>query len=307
MAKVLYTSAVIRNKIIEIMEDDSCKRTVVVAFVGNSAEHYLSNPNGMKLICWPKPGSTNPYELNRLKNKGVELLFCDNLHMKIYHSEKHGTVLGSANLSTNAIGNGRLMLLEAGVYLKPAEFDLKKVLNQLNLRKPLKRDWNNLYEGLKVLYGLENPDVPKRTNSFNDWLKLPIEHKLKLAIYDGFGKFSKEELEFGPEYSIEGLKKYYKVGDTLLTINTNKNGELLPNSTTWQFVDRIISTVRLDFPYSALQDKPTNTYRFPFKLTPEFKIALAQECKKYGVNKLDGERHKYLSDAFLKRLSKQLS
>jgi len=306
MSKVLYTSSEIRNKVIEIMEDDSCKRTVVVAFVGDSAEHYLTNPNGMKLICWPKPGSTNPYELNRLKNKGVELLFCDNLHMKIYHSEKHGTVLGSANLSTNAIGNGRLMLLEAGVYLKPAEFDLKKVLNQLNHRKPLKRDWNDLYDGFNRNMTFVKTNESQKTNSFVEWLSLPIQHKLKIAIYNELGDLSKEELEYGPENSIEGLKNYYRPGDTLLTIFSNKNDQLVPHSIEWQFVDRIIPTKGADFPYSALQDKPTRTYRFPFRLTPEFKTILAQECRKYGVNKLDCERHKYLSTAFLQRISKQL-
>ena len=289
------------------MADNSCKRTIVVAFVGKDAEHYLNRPKGIKLICWPKPGSTNPFELKKLQDKGIELFFCNNLHMKIFHSEKLGTVLGSANLSTNAIGSGRQQLLEAGIYLNPGEFDLMNITNQLNFRKPLKRDWNELYEGLNSLHVFEKYEESKKANSFADWLRLPIEHKLKIAIYDGFGKFTKEELEFGPEYSIEGLKKYYKVGDTLLTINTNTKGELLPNSIKWQFVDRIISTAGSNFPYSALQDKPTNTYRFPFKLTPEFKIALVQECKKYGVDKLDRERQKYIPEAFLKRIAKKLN
>ena len=59
------------------MKDDTCKRVIVVAFVGIDAEEYLEKPEGIQLICWPQPGSTNPESLVRLEKLGVKIEFCD--------------------------------------------------------------------------------------------------------------------------------------------------------------------------------------------------------------------------------------
>src|SRR5262245_37865896 len=110
---VLYTAAEVRSAIVRLFSFSRGRRVAISAFVGDGAEAYLPKPSGIQLICWPKEGGTNPNALRRLMAKGVEVFFCDALHMKVYWAEGRGAVVTSANLSRNALGAGDLK--EVGV------------------------------------------------------------------------------------------------------------------------------------------------------------------------------------------------
>jgi hypothetical protein len=93
-------------------------RVAITAVVGRGARAYNRNPKGVEIICWPKAGGTNPLELRRLKKAGARIRFANRLHMKVYWAARRGTIITSANLSTNTLGAGNLK--EFGVFL-PAD------------------------------------------------------------------------------------------------------------------------------------------------------------------------------------------
>ena len=102
------------------------RRVAISAFVGDGARAFIRKPLGVEIICWPRAGGTNPLELNRLKNAGAHISFADRLHMKVYWAAKRGAIVGSANLSTNALGAGGLK--EFGVLLPPGSIDIDELI-----------------------------------------------------------------------------------------------------------------------------------------------------------------------------------
>jgi hypothetical protein len=124
--KILKSSASIRKAIGELMAPGGGRRVAISAFVGDGARAFIRKPLGVEIICWPRAGGTNPLELNRLKNAGAHISFADRLHMKVYWAAKRGAIVGSANLSTNALGAGGLK--EFGVLLPPGSIDIDELI-----------------------------------------------------------------------------------------------------------------------------------------------------------------------------------
>lgn len=103
----------------------------VVGFVGyNALDHLPSCVSDLSVVCWPKAGGTNPDGVRRLIDHGISVYFCDRLHHKIYWRQDTGLIVGSANLSENALGNAGLH--EFAVYCDDKEFDIYQVLESLN-------------------------------------------------------------------------------------------------------------------------------------------------------------------------------
>lgn len=106
--KMLMTSNDVRKELTTLMAPSKRRRVAISAFVGKGARDYIPKPRGVELICWPRAGGTNPQELRRLKRGGVKIGFANLLHMKLYWAAGRGTLVTSANLSTNALGAGNL-------------------------------------------------------------------------------------------------------------------------------------------------------------------------------------------------------
>lgn len=96
------------------------------AFVGSGSELYLPKPEGIELICWPKPGSTNPNTIRELIKRGVSVSFSSQMHVKLYWTLDKGAVVTSANLSSAALGSGGQ--IEIGIYVDSSAIDIEKVL-----------------------------------------------------------------------------------------------------------------------------------------------------------------------------------
>ena len=131
--KVLYSSKEIREELHRIYADTAQKRIAISAFVGMDAISYLPNPKGIMLICWPKEGGTNPDGIRRLIEEEVDVHFCDSMHIKLYWTQKHGAIITSANLSSNAMDTGHL--LEFGILLPSRCINIKKLLSSLKIRQ----------------------------------------------------------------------------------------------------------------------------------------------------------------------------
>jgi hypothetical protein len=173
--EILVTSQQIRDKIRWVLGDAHDERIVLVAFVGHDAVKFLDNPKGIQLYCWLKPSGTNPNGLRGLLGKEVELFAVENLHMKLYWSRKRGAVLGSANLSENALQNG--VQLELAAYFPPKIIDVRRLMKRFEAT-PTNDPEIDEFEKKYNLYHLRNPNeaLPRsrytsRTPNYLEWRK----------------------------------------------------------------------------------------------------------------------------------------
>lgn len=126
----LQNSAQIRECINNLFSEDG-EKWAIVGFVGYGALDQLPTPiNQLSVVCWPKPGATHPDGVRRLIGAGVKVYFCEHLHSKLFWKSKRGLIVGSANLSRNALGTSNQH--EFGVYVPDDTFDIRTVLAPLN-------------------------------------------------------------------------------------------------------------------------------------------------------------------------------
>ena len=129
LMKPLLTSSDIRNAIRAVLADPDDHRIIAVGFVGAQPLEWLPSPKGIELYCWPRAGATQPGGIDKLLAAGVRVHFVDRLHTKIYWGHNTGAVIGSANLSHNALGDDGL--IEAGMLLGPGDKAVKHFLLSL--------------------------------------------------------------------------------------------------------------------------------------------------------------------------------
>ncbi len=143
-AIILQDSKAVREKVKAILAAPG-RKVAIVAFVGEDAEIYLG-PKKMasRFTVGPRAGGTNPRAIRNLINKhDCKVHFVDRLHMKIFWSQKAGCVIGSANLTNNALGE--YGLFEAGVFLLTVllskSIALLNISQYLRLIKILQSNW----------------------------------------------------------------------------------------------------------------------------------------------------------------------
>lgn len=191
---ILYTSGEVRAAIIDLFSRGTGRRVAIVGFVGDGAEAYLPRPRGIELVCWPKAGGTNPDSLRRLAGKGVEIRFANSLHMKVYWAEGQGSVVASANLSTNALGAGDLK--ELGVRLGAGRLNIKKVLASLKTRPMREKELRQL-DRKHALWAARQQSQASRNSaeSFSGWYESPCRREWKLLTWNEDARQSKAATE----------------------------------------------------------------------------------------------------------------
>lgn len=125
-----------------------------VAFWGEGAAEFLSSDDesrkGVRIVCDLSMGCTSPRALRKLgAPTNDRLRFHDHLHAKVYLSDI-GAVIGSANMSANALGfGGKVRHREAAMFLDTDEDGFQEAV-----------DWfDALYDGSKKV----NRKALKRT------------------------------------------------------------------------------------------------------------------------------------------------
>lgn len=312
MKKILYSSAEVRREIIRLFKFSSSRRVAISAFVGKGADAYLPNPKGLKLVCWPKAGGTNPHMLRKLMSNGVEVLFADRLHMKVYWNENHGAILTSANLSTNALGSGNLK--EAGILLTSEDIDIDRLLESINPRPASESELRKLDRRHKS-YIVRNKLYSGRTSgvmSFEKWYESPFRTKWKLGWFDDFGPISlvakeramKEYNEDKPKDWISAHKGDFREDDWILTFYLKKS----PSKVEWISVDYVVEVPKSDknayekdYPCQVAQ--VGQNYKYPpppFRITSKFRKEFSKAVREYGAEKVKAlktvEPPKYLID-----------
>ncbi len=101
--------------IIKSLSGKSRKTKVAVAYFGAGAATQLALKKGDTLLVAMtlsnvKAGQVNPFEIEKLYNKGVHIFNLPNLHSKIYLFDK-SVIIGSANVSSNSADT----LIESGL------------------------------------------------------------------------------------------------------------------------------------------------------------------------------------------------
>lgn len=189
--KIIRTPNQIRSAIRSVLSDSSCRRIIAVAFVGTDALSYLpDNPAGIELYCWPKAGGTNPDAIDQLLEAGVNVKFVRKLHMKLYWGEKRGAVIGSANLTNNALSDTGLQ--ELAVKLPPKTFDAKSFVKTLPIVQDFKKELRNLRIEHIKFYKRNRLNASKSTKkiklpSYIDWfnkISFPKDVQWRLGMYD---------------------------------------------------------------------------------------------------------------------------
>jgi hypothetical protein len=141
---LLYTSAEIHTCIKRLFGQPSAddKRVALVAYVGSDGEKYRPHPEGLRLICNPSAGGTDPDTLRSLLKRKATVEISDRLHMKVYWSKNRGCVITSANASSNALGKGGLK--EAGIWLPSRAVDVGRLIRYAQPRKLRESDLRQL-------------------------------------------------------------------------------------------------------------------------------------------------------------------
>lgn len=182
--RLLYTTADIKKTITKLLTQSKGRRVVISAFIGSGSEIYLPKPQGIELICWPKPGSTNPNTIRELMRRGVDVSFAPKMHIKLYWTSDKGAVITSANLSSSALGSGGQ--IELGAFLQPGQVNIDKVLSHIEAKPVSAKTLLNL-EQAHHEYIKHNPGEPvriSRTRSFNDWFESKPREQWKFCVWD---------------------------------------------------------------------------------------------------------------------------
>lgn len=188
--KPLLSATEMRNAIRKVLRSKNDDRTIAVGFVGADPLEWLPTPAGITLYCWPRAGGTHPDGIDALLAADVDVRFVDRLHTKIYFGRRTGVVMGSANLSHNALMDGGL--IEAGMLLGPGNGEIEKFLLALERVAIGSGDprYAGIIEKLRVddmLFRQRNPQPRGKSTSrkslrtFGKWLDMPHREQLQLG------------------------------------------------------------------------------------------------------------------------------
>lgn len=278
---------------------------IAVAYIGADYNNFINIKNLKEIIISPTIGS-NPHAISSLiKSIGLSNVhFIDNLHSKLYIG-KSGVIIGSANLSRNALDANEL--IELGVLFQtPKDLNLANKLfaeykkNAMNsYPSPLSKEnklaklfnthhrWTHFHNdrGIKL--------SPKPKTLFNDY-EWGIDEPFKLSWYevypddeDAYNKkrFYKEfpgvtwNDIYGNILADMEIPKGDKIneGEWLLTFHRDDNSRCKKTGLEWMFIDKKIKNAfRKGYhPDSVMQLTDIKHSTSPFLIDKKFRAAFA--------------------------------
>lgn len=226
------------------------EKWAIVGFVGyNALDHLPAGITNLSVICWPKAGGTNPDGVRRLIDRGISVYFCERLHQKIYWRHGLGLIVGSANLSDNALGESGLH--EFAVYCDDDTFDITAVISALDYRTVTPEALARL-DVEHAAQARQRQDISGGDSaagkSFIEALKTRHPRQWKLVVWS-------EQREDSTQIRAEiethfGRKSWandndvgsgdFKVGDFVLQVRINDDGIIERANARWLVVDHIV-------------------------------------------------------------------
>ena len=313
-AIILQDSKAVREKVKAILAAPG-RKVAIVAFVGEDAEIYLGpKKNGIEIYCWPRAGGTNPRAIRNLINKhDCKVHFVDRLHMKIFWSQKAGCVIGSANLTNNALGEDGLF--EAGVFLpNSTSVKIDSIIKYLPVSEVNKDSLTKLDLAHKAYFAKNGTGRQKqKVRSFLEWYNATPHENWKLGWWSEDVAFPKEAKSMAKEEFDGNLSNFlfvkkgtYIKNDWVLNYRINEEtGRIY--SILWLYVERFILTTKNEmpgWPYAAIQFNGLKHFgQPPFKTDSKFKKAFAVVAKELGIDVMTPNRNCIPPNVLLKRIS----
>ena len=299
--KVLYTSNDVHKAIKGIFEQSKSapiRRVAVVAYLGVNAKSFLPSPKGLKIICNPEPGATEPASIRALIAKGAEIAFSDKLHSKVYWSEK-GCIVASANVSYRALGSSNQK--ETGILIDAKEFDIDRLIQYVDPYEITQDAMDKLEVSARKIKRATG--TGRNSSSLRDymtWYGSAYRESWKI------GWWSKSQLTTSKS-AIKRSSTEYGIKDPFGFLNVARNQvrsnewllcfEITDNGLRgleWMYVDFVVSVGRTErdsyereYPYQAVQVHRLRFYpKPPFDITREFRSAFKKAAKRYGIEKI---------------------
>jgi hypothetical protein len=282
--EVLYNSDALHRRIKHVLGDPEDRRIAIVAYVGAEAEAFFPHPEGMEIICDLKPGATSAKALNSLRKRGANVCKSDQLHAKVYWSQRHGAVITSANASRAALGKSTQK--EVGVFSpNSSAIDIARLRRNVRPKAIVPADLMKLAR--------ENRRIPKQyyaatlrsesADSFLDWMKTGELDKWKFVVAPPvrFKLAQAARLEAKQSYGVRRAydfiicsEKEIRKYDRILTFNDPSAGGVR-----WMFADFVARVKPSDgpiykrkYPCQAVQVYPDANYAPPpFKVDAAFR------------------------------------
>jgi hypothetical protein len=298
---ILYSRQDIRRAVRHLFADSGRRRIAIVGFVGVDAAELVGNPQGLEVVCWPKAGGTHPEGIRALMRAGANVYFSDSLHMKIYWAQRRGCIIGSANLSNNALGTGTLK--EIAVRLRSDALAIDRVWRQV-APAPVTADQMDRLDREHAEFVSRHPSaVPTRSRvaapTYQEWYALPYRTRWKLGLYDWDGKIdlsagSREacQQEYDRPEPVDWVKYekgIFQKGDWMLMYRQNGR---MPAGFVWMHagfvraVSKRDKTYASDYPIEIVQPLPLSRYGVPpFDVRDQvFRQAFRAAARDYGTS-----------------------
>lgn len=301
MLEVLHTSHEVKTKIRSIFHDRRTRRVAIVAYVGRGAKTYLPNPKGLELYCWPQPGGTSAKAIRQLQRLGVTVFFADRVHMKVFWARRKGAVVGSANLSDNALGVGGLH--EAGVFVRASKVRIDSLIERIKPTEvtPAALSRLSTAEANRVP---QRGGAPRRASSiptFAEWFERARRTRWKWGYFDNYvqstysrrARAAVHEIDptLDPTQAVYCRRSQYEHGDWILYVRLTTGGLL--TTPEWVFVHRVVLVEKRDrvyndeFPFQAVQAHPLRHCPTPpFLIDARFRSALREACRRLGHGRI---------------------
>lgn len=275
----LRTSSEIRESIADLFAGPELK-WAIVGFVGYGALDQLpADIENLSVICWPKAGATHPDGVRRLIQAGVEVFFCDRLHSKIYWASNRGLIVGSANLSRNALASNQH---EFAVYIEGGAFDITQVLSRLKYKKVSDASLAAL-DVAHVAVHTREPDLDDEqqpASTFVESRRMAMPRHWKLVAWSERRVNSTTLRNVVSEQTGTATwindndveREVYQAGDFVLQVQVDENGRMQRANCKWLRVDLV---AKLETGLAIVQLKPlAEGPPPPFAIDSKFKKSL---------------------------------
>lgn len=249
--RYLRSSREIKKQLFTLFSEAG-KKWAVVGFIGyNALDHLPPCVSDLSVVCWPKAGGTNPDGVRRLIDHGIPVYFCDRLHDKIYWRQDAGLIVGSANLSDNALGDTGLH--EFGVYCNDKEFDIHQVLETLSYAPVTsealaKLDAEHAAEVRRKGKSKGIDGTSQKVSTFLESIKTKHRKKWKLVTWSETRESNDHiraevETHFNTNHWVNDNdveSKNFQAGDFVLQVKTNDDENVERANGRWLLVDHIV-------------------------------------------------------------------
>jgi hypothetical protein len=258
---------------------------------------------GQSILLAESGGGTNPHGIQDLLDSGCLVSFVDRLHAKVYWSLRRGALIGSANLSNNALGDSGLR--EYMIRLPAGTIDLREFVRTLRplddfdaVLRQLHRDHNRFQQRFPT----RKPSAlrRKRMPTFAEWLRHgAAAAEWRLGWYEGDAVAPRDAVkaladETGSRSHVRflGVKRRNELGDGIATLGVRvreeRSGRLRLSAFDWWFPELFCKTTAASwkgYPYIWFARR----LRFPgcrppFEARQErFKLALTAALNEIGI------------------------